>query len=362
VTTHLITQISSFQDRQTAPLGLMTLLLDDRITKIGVSVKNDLIRIAKLWSLDALASRRNRLLQTDYLGMATFAHIKGRIDAPVASLQKLTAIVLDRHLAKSQVQVSDWSLIPLAADQIAYAAMDAHVSLELFRLLAPLPTVSGRVDIATPGGTAVHILGGQTIIASGILLEREPRIGRARAEVQVTDVRVPGFEIGKAGHKKALLAYGATPFTVGVTLASLTIRFGPDSSIPSVDSDLPVHYLPDLVMPNTVPLPAYPTLSRSDSDAPAAPSLLASISEREEQAGDSLDRESDSGEDGQSSDDGWGDDDGFWESAYLDAPTLRISAILCRFPTYLYRFPSITTVHKSHADRSRPVSSKIPST
>jgi hypothetical protein len=32
----------------------MTLLLDDRITKIGASVKNDLIRIAKLWSLVAL--------------------------------------------------------------------------------------------------------------------------------------------------------------------------------------------------------------------------------------------------------------------------------------------------------------------
>jgi hypothetical protein len=67
-----------------------------------------------------------------------------------------------------------------------------------------------------------------------------------------------------------------------------------------------------------VPLPAYPTLSRSDSDAQAAPSPLAGISEQEEQAGDSLDRESDSGEDGQGSDDGWGDDDDIWESTYLD--------------------------------------------
>jgi hypothetical protein len=141
--------------------------------------------------------------------VATFAQIKGQIDAPAVSLQKVAAIVRDRHIAKSQVksqvQVSDWSLIPLAADQIAYTAMDARVSLELFRLLAPLLTVSGRVDIATPGGTAVNILGGQTIIASGILLERRPRAERARAEVRVSEVRVSRLRDRQGGSQESFV-------------------------------------------------------------------------------------------------------------------------------------------------------------
>ena len=80
-----------------------------------------------------------RRLCGDDLGARTLVDLQqlGRVPGEVntPSLKRVCARALHRRLDKTQ-QCSDWGRRPLEREQLAYAALDAHILLEIHDALA----------------------------------------------------------------------------------------------------------------------------------------------------------------------------------------------------------------------------------
>lgn len=100
---------------------LIKLFEDPSVTKVGVSIHDD---IGRLKALSEFNPQNFLELQnlTDEFGIES------------NSLRKLAAIVLGFRISKSQ-QLSNWEAIKLTRNQLVYAATDAWVSLEIYNKL-----------------------------------------------------------------------------------------------------------------------------------------------------------------------------------------------------------------------------------
>lgn len=100
---------------------LIKLFEDSSITKVGVSIHDD---ISRLKALSDFSPQNFLELQnlTDEYGIES------------NSLRKLAAIILGFRISKSQ-QLSNWEADKLTENQLIYAATDAWVSLEIYNKL-----------------------------------------------------------------------------------------------------------------------------------------------------------------------------------------------------------------------------------
>ena len=99
---------------------LSTILSNKNITKCGVSVDRDLIELMYLSPFDPIS-------------FVDLGNIARKNEIPHHGLRGLVAMFLKHRISKGS-QTSDWSRISLSDSQISYAATDAWVSLELFKI------------------------------------------------------------------------------------------------------------------------------------------------------------------------------------------------------------------------------------
>lgn len=106
------------------PEELVQLLEDANVTKIGLSLKDDL----------ALLKRRSPFSPQGFLDLQDFVKPMGIEDM---SLQKLYANVFGEKISKS-AQLTNWENTVLTEAQKMYAATDAYTTLRLYLQLAAL--------------------------------------------------------------------------------------------------------------------------------------------------------------------------------------------------------------------------------
>ena len=99
---------------------LSLILSNKNITKCGVSVDRDLIELMYLSPFDPIS-------------FVDLGNIARKNEIPHHGLRGLVAMFLKHRISKGS-QTSDWSRISLSDSQISYAATDAWVSLELFKI------------------------------------------------------------------------------------------------------------------------------------------------------------------------------------------------------------------------------------
>jgi ribonuclease D len=106
------------------PVELIQLLENPQLTKIGLSLKDDL----------ALLKRRASFTPQGFLDLQDFVKTMGIEDM---SLQKLYANVFGEKISKS-AQLTNWENTVLTEAQKMYAATDAYTTLRLYLQLAAL--------------------------------------------------------------------------------------------------------------------------------------------------------------------------------------------------------------------------------
>ena len=99
---------------------LSLILSNENITKCGVSVDRDLIELMYLSPFDPIS-------------FVDLGNVARENEIPHHGLRGLVAMFLKHRISKGS-QTSDWSKISLSDSQIYYAATDAWVSLELFKI------------------------------------------------------------------------------------------------------------------------------------------------------------------------------------------------------------------------------------
>ena len=99
---------------------LSLILSNKNITKCGVSVDRDLIELMYLSPFDPIS-------------FVDLGNVARENEIPNHGLRGLVAMFLKHRISKGS-QTSDWSKISLSDSQISYAATDAWVSLELFKI------------------------------------------------------------------------------------------------------------------------------------------------------------------------------------------------------------------------------------
>jgi len=100
---------------------LTGLFEDKQILKVGVSIRDDLLRLSKL----------KRFTPGGFLELQSYSDAF-RIESN--SLKKLAAIVLGIRVSKSQ-RLTNWEAQDLTDEQLIYAATDAWVCLEIYNKL-----------------------------------------------------------------------------------------------------------------------------------------------------------------------------------------------------------------------------------
>ena len=103
------------------PQEIANILADENIQKIGLAIKDD-IKILR----DITKFEPNAFLDLqDYVG---------DFGIEARSLKKITAIVLNQRISKSQ-QVTNWEREELSERQQLYAATDAWACLQIYKNL-----------------------------------------------------------------------------------------------------------------------------------------------------------------------------------------------------------------------------------
>lgn len=100
---------------------LIRLFEDPSITKVGVSIHDDITRLKAITDFNPRSFLELQDLTNDY-GIES------------NSLRKLAAIILGFRISKSQ-QLSNWEAAQLTKNQLIYAATDAWASLEIYNKL-----------------------------------------------------------------------------------------------------------------------------------------------------------------------------------------------------------------------------------
>ncbi len=103
---------------------LCDLFADDKIQKIGISIRDDIKALQKKYSF----------LPHSFVDLNTIAK---ELEIKNAGVRNLTAIFLESRISKNQ-QTSNWEKDVLTEQQIRYAATDAWVCLEIYNKLKQL--------------------------------------------------------------------------------------------------------------------------------------------------------------------------------------------------------------------------------
>lgn len=107
------------------PPALVSILEDDRILKIGLSLRDDCTAL-------------RRISPFEPQGMVELQQLCPGYGIRAASLQKVYGIVFGGYISKSQ-RMSNWEARDLTPQQLSYAALDAWASLRIYRRLLEHP-------------------------------------------------------------------------------------------------------------------------------------------------------------------------------------------------------------------------------
>lgn len=118
------------------PPCLIELLSDGKITKVGLSLHDD---------MHGLLARKEFCPGT-FIDLQNIASRMGIADM---SLQKLFANILGGRIAKSQ-QLSNWEAESLTEAQQRYAATDAWACIQLYREMTRLQQDGFKLEVAKP--------------------------------------------------------------------------------------------------------------------------------------------------------------------------------------------------------------------
>jgi ribonuclease D len=105
---------------------LSDLFGDERIEKVGISIRDDLKHLKQLCNQHDIPFAAENITELN--------DIAQKLDIEHAGVKKLTAIFLQFRVSKSQ-QTSNWENPQLTEKQIRYAATDAWVCLEIYNHL-----------------------------------------------------------------------------------------------------------------------------------------------------------------------------------------------------------------------------------
>ncbi|MGI6656623.1 MAG: 3'-5' exonuclease [Desulfobulbus sp.] len=107
------------------PPGLLALLADPAVLKVGVALRNDLAGLCELAPFTP----------GGFVDLAPMARRKGLRNQ---GLRPLAALLLGVRISKS-AQTSNWAAPELTPGQIDYAATDAWIGREIYQALQALP-------------------------------------------------------------------------------------------------------------------------------------------------------------------------------------------------------------------------------
>ncbi|KAH6711253.1 hypothetical protein BKA61DRAFT_487811, partial [Leptodontidium sp. MPI-SDFR-AT-0119] len=152
------------------------LMEDDKVTKVGVSIKADCTRLRKHLGIDSKGmlelSHLYKLVK--YSTSKEFKEINRRL----VSLATQTKEHLHLPMFKGDVRISDWSRT-LNLDQIMYAASDSYAGLQLFHTLEmkrkeldPTPPLPYHAELNLP----IRIAEGVEIPSDAEAEEAEPEV------------------------------------------------------------------------------------------------------------------------------------------------------------------------------------------
>ena len=103
------------------PKEIVDILVDNNIEKIGLAIKDDIKILKKIAGFEP----------TGFVDLQDYV---GDFGIVAMSLKKITAIVLDKRISKSQ-QVTNWENEDLTEAQQIYAATDAWACLQVYNKL-----------------------------------------------------------------------------------------------------------------------------------------------------------------------------------------------------------------------------------
>ena len=143
------------------PRALAALLVDPAWTKVGQEVRNDLVQLAAHYP-DLPASLSSNPSDHGFFDLVSLSSVL-RVDR--GGLAGLTAGLLASQLSKA-AQMSDWSRQRLSDSQVTYAALDAHVSLQL---KGKLESAIERVADLVRAWAAERGVGAEPLLDLGLL-------------------------------------------------------------------------------------------------------------------------------------------------------------------------------------------------
>lgn len=194
IATDAIVLVVALAAMQHLPVSIRTIIADPRIMKVGRNVGGDLAKLS-----------RDMMYAGPICGKVELGALAKRLSFVKdgrASLAKLTAIVLGKQLLKPQhIRLStEWDAQMLSSEQLMYAALDAHASLQIY---LKMTTQAQQLPCTIEDGLSVEIMArdntNMTIAYGTIVLpdNNEPceifgmKITKSRVRVCVTQIFVP---------------------------------------------------------------------------------------------------------------------------------------------------------------------------
>ncbi|XP_020210985.1 Werner syndrome ATP-dependent helicase homolog isoform X1 [Cajanus cajan] len=126
---------------------LRELLLSPDIFKLGFGFKQDLVYLSSTFSSHGGFDKVEPYLDIKNV-YNHLQHNKKHVSKQSKSLSTICAEVLGFTLSK-ELQCSDWSCRPLTEEQITYAAMDAHILLDIFKVFQAKVVKEGDLILET---------------------------------------------------------------------------------------------------------------------------------------------------------------------------------------------------------------------
>ena len=161
IATHDWALVLSINRAKTLPACLVRLLADSTILKFGCGIESDVRHFLSYYpvaSVDAVLA--------GCVDLSLFAALTGRVEPSQPYGLKRLAEVFGQPLTKpKRVQMSRWDRVPLAMDQVAYAAQDAAIAIWLAAMVhgsAAGGDSAALCEVARPyagrGGPGLHQL------------------------------------------------------------------------------------------------------------------------------------------------------------------------------------------------------------
>lgn len=134
--------------KDTFPENLSVVLGSSTIVKVGKNIKGDFTRLKR--GYDQVCH--------NYIELGAFCRSKDVTQVNNLRLDVLCGRILKQRLPKShEIRCGNWEAPILTAKQIQYAALDAWVSLRIYREVESLPLVNEKVNINTVNETFVAV-------------------------------------------------------------------------------------------------------------------------------------------------------------------------------------------------------------